>query len=84
MTFFPMEKYFINCSVFGTQTYIYVTGFETHTEMLQFFFTTLYQIFRSVYFFTLIETSVCVYDTSRHYSSSSRLLLHFGKSSCHN
>ena len=51
---------------------------------IQFFFTTLYHIFRSVYFFTLIETSVCVYDASRHYPSRSRLLLHFGKSSCHN
>lgn len=45
--------------------------------LIQFFPQPLYQIFRSVYFFTLIETSVCVYDASRHLFFQLKTLLHF-------
>lgn len=29
-----MEQYFINCGNFGTQIYVYVIGFEMHSEIL--------------------------------------------------
>lgn len=80
-----MEKYLLIAASLAHRPIYMLQDLKLHTEMFDtIFFTTLYQIFRSVYFFTLIETSVYVYDASRHYSSSSRLLLHFGKSSCHN